>query len=113
MHEMALADSIRTTLLSAAKKSALSEIVSVDLQIGGLSCVDAESLTLALKRTLEDTIAHACHIKIAHIPGVVACRHCNLHYETDDFYVTCPSCNQYGFTVLSGKQMKICSFEGI
>ncbi len=112
MHEWSLAEEVRSVVLEEARTNALSSIAQVTLEIGTLSCVEPGNLKFAIEKSLEESIAADANINIITRKGKVKCHHCKKIFEAEDMYQTCAYCNQYGFTIIDGKDMLITGMEG-
>ncbi|MBT8140614.1 MAG: hydrogenase maturation nickel metallochaperone HypA [Gammaproteobacteria bacterium] len=113
MHEWSLAERVRCIVLEEASGNALSSIRKVTLEVGALSCVEPGVLQFAIEKNLEDSIAADADIRIRTRMGKLKCYHCGKVFEAEDMYQACAYCNQYGFTIIDGKDMLVTGIEGV
>ncbi|NNC54329.1 MAG: hydrogenase maturation nickel metallochaperone HypA, partial [Pseudomonadales bacterium] len=107
MHEWSLAQQVRELVLEQAREHALSSVRRVTLEVGALSCVEPGNLQFAVKECLQNSIAAPATVRVLTKSGTVRCHHCNKTFEVEDMYQTCAHCDQYGFTIVDGKDMLI------
>jgi len=98
--------------LQEAHAHALTSVQRVTLEVGTLSCIEPETLKFAVEHSLEQSLASHATIQVVARKGKVKCHHCNTVFAAEDAYQTCTHCNQYGFTILDGKDMLITGIQG-
>jgi hydrogenase nickel incorporation protein HypA/HybF len=82
-------------------------IKKIHLSIGKLSGVVIESLRFALDVSKKDGPLFNSDITIDEVPAKMKCQSCGHEFEAEDFYITCPKCNEYHLEVLTGKELII------
>lgn len=111
MHEMSIAMNILEIAEKEMQKANASRIEKIHLEIGKLSGVVIESLQFALDILKKKSILAKAEIDIDEIDAKMRCLNCQTEFEATDFYVTCPTCGEFGHSVLSGKEMLIKSIS--
>ncbi|MGB5324851.1 MAG: hydrogenase maturation nickel metallochaperone HypA [Pseudomonadales bacterium] len=112
MHEWSLAEQVRSIVLEEARANALFCVRRVTLEVGALSCVEPGVLQFAIEKNLEDSIAAEADVIVRTRKGRLKCYHCGKVFEAEDMYQACVHCNQYGFTIIDGKDMLVTGIEG-
>ena len=135
MHEWALAESIITTVLEAAKKEKLKTIKEIIIHIGELQQIEQDIFQFALKeimkpqnKKLKDT-----KIKIRTITSILNCKNCghswnfsdmkkNLNHDEGEaihfipevafVHTRCPKCGSPDFEIIAGRGVSIASIKG-
>jgi hydrogenase nickel incorporation protein HypA/HybF len=104
MHELSIASSIVESVLEFAGTPPVKKVVKVLLQIGELTCVEAEQLRFSYTVITKETPLEASSLEIEHMGALVACSHCG--YEGRPKYwddaladrriatLQCPECGQ-------------------
>jgi hydrogenase nickel incorporation protein HypA/HybF len=105
MHELAIADGIVTAV---SERLPGKTIASVQLEIGALSGVVADSLLFCFDLATEGTGLAGAKLEITHLPGRCACRACGSEFSPDGPILLC-GCGSAHVTVLSGQELKIAS----
>ena len=82
-------------------------IEKLNLVVGKLSGVVVESLNFALEASKNDGVLSDAEIIIDEIPAKMKCNSCGFEFECDDFYTTCPQCDEFKHEIISGKELLI------
>ena len=107
MHEFSIAQSIVAIAEEEVQKAAAKQVSEIELDIGKLSGVEIDSLEFVWDVAVKSSVLkHARHI-IHHIPGKAKCLDCDIDFEMEQLFDTCPSCHQYFNDIVQGKELKI------
>lgn len=107
MHEMSIAESIIELADEIAIKKNADSIKSIDIEIGALSGVVPEALEFAMEMIVKNSKLENARINYIKIKSEIVCLNCEKHFETNDWFVLCPECNQTNVKILNGKQLRI------
>lgn len=107
MHEMALAEGVRSIVDNAARAHRIRDLEAVVLEIGQLSCVDPEALRFALGLALRGSAAERARIEIESIPGEGWCLACDRSVPLASRADACTSCGSYRIQPLRGTEMRV------
>jgi hydrogenase nickel incorporation protein HypA/HybF len=107
MHELAIADGIVTAV---SQRLPGKPIASVQLEIGALSGVVADSLLFCFDLATEGTDLAGAKLEITHCPGRCSCRACGSEFSPDGPIMLC-GCGSANVTVISGHELKIASVK--
>lgn len=107
MHEMSIALNIMKIAEEELEKANGKRIEKIHISVGKLAGVVVESLRFALDVSRKDGPLLNTDITIDEVPAKMKCLNCGHEFESDDFYVTCPTCNEYKLEALSGKELII------
>ena len=88
-----------------------SNLMNVNLSIGELSCIDADSLRFLLDVILEDKGLKGTDIHITVEPAVLACKKCGKHMPMDYFGEGCPECGHDLLELLGNRDVRVESLE--
>ncbi|HEY1322048.1 MAG TPA: hydrogenase maturation nickel metallochaperone HypA [Streptosporangiaceae bacterium] len=105
MHELAIADGIVSTI---SERLPGKSITSVQVEIGALSGVVADSLLFCFDLATEGTELAGAKLEITECPGRCACQACGREFSPDGPILLC-ECGSASVTVLSGQELKIAS----
>ena len=105
MHELAIADGIVSAICERLPGKS---IATVQLEIGALSGVVADSLLFCFDLATEGTGLAGAKLEITRLPGRCACRACGGEFSPDGPIMLC-DCGSADVTVLAGQELKIAS----
>jgi hydrogenase nickel insertion protein HypA len=77
MHELSIAQDLITTVLGVAEQNDAKQVTRAIVEIGALSGVEPDALTLAWEVVRQGTIAKDSPLEIEHKPLVARCPRCN------------------------------------
>ena len=112
MHEMGLAleiIDIATASIPAGMTGA--RVERVNLTIGKLSAVVAESLRFCFEVARRDTALDGAELNIEEIPVRARCKGCGHEWTVDQPVFRCPACDGTALEILSGRELDIKSIE--
>lgn len=105
MHELAIADGIVSAI---SERLPGKSIASVQLEIGELSGVVADSLLFCFDLATEGTGLAGAKLEITQCPGRCSCRSCGAEFSPGGPIMLC-ECGSADVAVLSGQELKIAS----
>lgn len=111
MHEMALCESIRTTLEDQAKTQDFSSVRIVRLEIGPLAGVEVEALRFGFDVVMRGSLAEGSALEIIETEATAWCMQCAETVEIGHRYDACPTCQSHQLQVLTGDEMRIKELE--
>ena len=92
MHETALAAGIMRIVREEARRYNVARITKIDLQVGLLSAVEAQTLSACFELLAEDSVAQGAVLKIATVPLPAYCTSCGQVFELAARSFVCPRC---------------------
>lgn len=107
MHEISLLESVLDTLETQAKQQGFSQVKQVILEIGALSCVEADALRFAFDVVMENTLAARAELVIITVAGQGVCTQCQQTVALETRHDPCHYCGSFGVTVMQGQSMRI------
>jgi hydrogenase nickel incorporation protein HypA/HybF len=111
MHEMSIAQSLLEIILQESQTHQVMRVLSVALQVGELSAVETESLRFCFELVCQGTLVEGARLEIERVPVTCRCRDCNHEFTVEDLWFACHSCGSKDLDILSGKELRIESFE--
>ena len=111
MHELSLCEGILQSIETAAKKEHFSQVRSVSLAIGALSCVEPDAMRFAFDAVMKTTLAEGAALNIMIIAGQGWCSQCEQQVEMVERYDACPNCQHHPLVIQAGDQMQIKQLE--
>lgn len=84
----------------------------VTLKIGLLAGIDIEAMYYSFPIAAKNTLAEQARLHIEAEPAIAYCQQCAQEFSLESLFAACPSCQQYQYTIIQGKTMKIQSMEG-
>jgi hydrogenase nickel incorporation protein HypA/HybF len=112
MHEMGIAlqiIDIATASIPPGLRSA--RVERVNLQIGKLAAVVADSLRFCFDIVSKDTALAGAELAIEETPVVARCKDCQARWTIAEPVFTCPGCQGGALEILSGRELDIVSIE--
>jgi hydrogenase nickel incorporation protein HypA/HybF len=77
VHEFSMAQRLLEAALKVAEQHNASRILSMELEIGGLTHLNDDQLRFSLKVLSEGTLAEGVEVTIRHLPVQVHCKRCD------------------------------------
>ena len=112
MHELGIALQIVRIALGAIPEDAKdAKVETVRLNIGKLSAVVPDSLTLCFSLATRDTQLDGARLVINEIPATARCRICNHEWAIDEYVFVCPECSGGDIEMASGRELDVESIE--
>lgn len=107
MHEMSLAEGVRSIVEDTARNHGASRVEAVVLEIGDLAAVEVESLRFCLDMVLKDSVADGATVSIERVPGTGWCLRCAETVAIAQRYDACPRCGGYQVQPTGGTEMRV------
>ncbi|MEV6348795.1 hydrogenase maturation nickel metallochaperone HypA [Actinoplanes sp. NPDC051851] len=107
MHELALAESIVTTV---CERAAGRPVHRITVRIGALTAVLPEAMRFCFELASSGTEAEGAVLDIAAEPATVRCRSCGAEEEITDLILLC-DCGSADVAVTAGRELRIVSME--
>lgn len=112
MHELSIVE----TLIEQVEKEVLQSghkgrIVQLDLVIGRLSGVNADSIRFAFDLLSPDTKLAGTNLSIEEPRAVCRCEDCKAETEIDELAASCPVCGSLHVAIVGGQDLMLSSIE--
>ena len=107
MHELAIAESIVTTVLERTEGN---DVFLVRLRVGKLSGVVPDALSFCFELATTGTPLEGAGLEIEVQPGKATCRTCSEDFSLDDAILLCP-CGSADVELVSGRELAVQSVE--
>jgi len=112
MHEMGIAmEIVDITKASIPEDMQGSKVRKVNLQVGKLSAIVADSLRFCFELVIKDTPLEDAELAIEELPVVARCKDCNTEWTVTEAVFTCKDCQSGNIDILSGRELDITSIE--
>lgn len=134
MHELSMASSIFEVVLEVALKNNAKRVLEVVVEMGELTLLNPDQLSMAFKILSEGTIAEGAKFEVKVVKARARCNKCNQEWNVslsdvspiiDHFaFLTCPTCDskkffkwacpkcgETDFDFVSGKELVIKSIK--
>jgi hydrogenase nickel incorporation protein HypA/HybF len=111
MHEMSLAESVRSIVEDTARTQDIGRVRKVVLEIGELASVELDALRFCLDVVLRETVADGARIEVERIAGSGWCMRCADTVPIATLIAACPHCGGYQIRPTAGTQMRVKELE--
>jgi hydrogenase nickel incorporation protein HypA/HybF len=112
MHEFSIAEAlieqVERELRRAGQKGPVKRL---ELAVGKLSGVHADSLRFAFDLVAPGTVADGASLEIAEPKAVSQCHACGAREEIDELVVECPRCKSADITIEEGRDLLLQTIE--
>lgn len=108
---MTLAEQMLQIIEEAAVVQNFTQVRTVWIEIGRLSCVEKEALRFCFSAVIEETVARQAKLEFIDIKGRGRCTQCECEMDINTFYDVCPACGSYAIQVIAGDEMRIRELE--
>jgi hydrogenase nickel incorporation protein HypA/HybF len=112
MHEAGIAESILGIAKDVARENGLTRIMTITVQIGKFTGIEADALDFAFQLMTEKTLAEGAELEIEETPLLLRCKKCEGEYSGDFDDLHCPNCGAEDFLILQGREMVVKSITG-
>ncbi|MCX7646101.1 MAG: hydrogenase maturation nickel metallochaperone HypA [Rhodobacteraceae bacterium] len=113
MHEMSLAEGIRSIVLDQARLHGFRRVTRLRLEIGRLAAVEKPALDFALEVALRGSPAEGAQVEMIDLPGRALCYDCAATVEIADRLDPCPRCGGGRLLAQGGDEMRVRDMEVI
>jgi hydrogenase nickel incorporation protein HypA/HybF len=111
VHETTLCENVLDILEQQAAEQNFHKVRQIWLEIGLLSCVQAEALQFCFDAIMQGSLAENALLHISAIPGQALCLSCNSKVSIVQLYDPCPACGSNQMQIIAGKEMRIIELE--
>jgi hydrogenase nickel incorporation protein HypA/HybF len=113
MHEIGLMKNALSMVKREALEKGLNKIELVELVIGKMQGITAESLAHALEIAGADEPMFAdCLVKVKEVEGSMKCLDCDSLFSLQEPAESCPSCRGGNLKLVSGLEFYVDSYTG-
>lgn len=107
MHELGIALRIVDLASRIAKGKGMSLVTEVHMEIGGLTGIVPEALSLSFEFASKGTPVSGAHLQQTMIPPLALCKHCLREFHPDGFMTECPGCGSFECKIIRGRELNI------
>lgn len=112
MHEMGVAmEILDIATASIPDDMGDARVTRVNLKVGSLSAIVAESLRFCFDIVTKDTRLAGAELNIEEIPVMAVCKDCNNQWQIKEPVFSCQKCSSGRVEVISGRELDIESIE--
>ena len=112
MHEMGIAmEIVDIARASIPEDMQGARVQRVNLQVGKLSAIVADSLRFCFDLVIKDTPLEGAALAIEEVPVVARCKDCQTQWTITEPVFTCNACQSGAIEILSGRELDIKSIE--
>lgn len=112
MHELSIAEAILQQVEEAIQQSgAAGRVTRVELAIGALSGVCADSVRFALRLLTQGTDMAQTEFRIRRPQAECVCTQCGQRTPLDDMVLACPTCGSSECAIQGGRELLLESIE--
>ena len=111
MHELSIASGILDLVRQHVPDGRLGDVRGVDVRVGRLSGVVADSLAFSFEALVLDTPLARARLVIEDVPVRCRCRECGAQFEIADPVFLCTACGHPWLDVQSGTELQVVQIE--
>ena len=111
MHEMSLAEGIRSIVLDQAQAHGFTQVRVLRLEIGRFAGVEKPALEFAFDVVMRGCPAEGARLEMIDLPGQALCYDCGKTVELADRLDPCPLCGGGKLIPQGGDEMRIKDME--
>lgn len=111
MHEMSIAMNVVEIADSFAKEKNASKVISVTLDIGELSGVQADAVLFCYEACALGHLAQGSRLDINNIKARALCADCGEEFFPDNPIFVCPKCEGLSVKLIAGDELKVREME--
>lgn len=107
MHELSLLENLREIVQTEAERQQFSQVKTLTLEIGSLSCIETDALRFGFDVVMQDSPAANAQLIIETLIATGICQHCEQSMTMHNLQQCCEHCGQFGVTLQQGNSMRI------
>ena len=111
MHEMSLAEGIRSIVLDQARAHGFARVSVLRLEIGRFAGVEKPALAFAFDVVMRGSPAEGARLEMIDLPGQALCYDCARTVEIANRLDPCPDCGGGRLLPQGGDEMRIKDME--
>jgi len=112
MHELSIVDALIEQVRGEVDRAGQAgRITRLELVIGRLSGVNADSIRFAFQMLSPGTVVESAALAITEPKAVCRCRDCGVRAEIDELAAHCPGCGSGNVVIEGGQQLLLQSIE--
>ncbi|MCC6125452.1 MAG: hydrogenase maturation nickel metallochaperone HypA [Pirellulales bacterium] len=112
MHELSIVEALIEQVQEEVRRAGVEgKIAKLELSIGRLSGVNADSIRFAFDLLSSDTILAESEIVIHESKAVCRCNSCRSETEIDDLLSQCPRCASDDIAIDGGRELLLQSID--
>ena len=111
MHEMSLAEGIRSIVIDQARAHGFARVNVLRLEIGRFAGVEKPALEFAFDVVMRGSPAEGARLEVIDLPGQALCYDCGKTVELADRLDPCPLCGGGKLIPQGGDEMRIKDME--
>lgn len=111
MHEMSLAEGMRSVIEDQARAHGFAKVTVVRLEIGRFAGVEKPALEFAFDVVMRGSPAEGARLDIIDLPGRALCYDCETTVDIPDRLSPCPLCGGGRLMPDGGDEMRIKDLE--
>ena len=111
MHEMSLAEGIRSIVEQVANEHGANRVATIVVQMGELAAVELDALQFCLESVLRGSVAEGARVEIESVAGTGLCRDCGATVPITTLYDPCVQCGGYRVQATGGTEMRVKALE--
>lgn len=107
MHELSIALGIVKIAEDETKKAKANKVESIELEIGTLAGVEFDSLNYVWDAAVKGTVLESASKEIEIIKAKANCLDCDILFDIEHIYDTCPKCKSHIKAIIKGKELRV------
>jgi hydrogenase nickel incorporation protein HypA/HybF len=112
MHELSIVEALIEQVQEEVRRAGVEgRIAKLELSIGQLSGVNADSIRFAFELLVPDSILAGTEIAIHEPKAVCRCNSCHAVTEIDDLLLQCPCCSSDDIAIDGGRELLLQSID--
>ena len=111
MHEMAIANSVMTSIRTEVARHPGAQARKVGLRIGELAAIDPDALEFCFRAMTRETDLESLEMAIEVCPRRHRCNACQTEFAIKDYDFACPKCGGMASECISGDELEMVYLE--
>jgi hydrogenase nickel incorporation protein HypA/HybF len=112
MHEMSIVEALLDQVQEEVDRAGCrGRVTKLDLAVGRLSGVCADSLRFAFELLAPGTVAEGAAIDIQEPPAECVCRDCGRRQPIEDLVIECPACGSGQIALVGGRELVLLTID--
>jgi hydrogenase nickel incorporation protein HypA/HybF len=82
-------------------------VEEIELDIGQLSTIEMEAFDFAWQQGIKGSFLEDAKLIVNRIKGKAKCLECDLEFQIENYYDSCPVCGGHFNQVMQGKELRV------
>lgn len=105
MHEISVMQNILNKVKEIALENKADKVKKIAIQIGQMTCIDAENLLFVFEVMKKGSIAEEAEMVVSKLPVKAKCQDCGNEFAVENLIFLCDNCGSKKAKIIQGEEI--------